>query len=123
MFLGLGMDKTNKGSRSQIDSPCMTRAGIRNRLRMLHDTKHLSFPKIAARREFLPIPPSTLNSIYHGGKIPKKWHEKLRYPPPRPPRIAIRLDNPESAARSIQNNMDPGVIGELIELLQEDRYG
>ncbi|MCK4828247.1 hypothetical protein KA005_71620, partial [bacterium] len=78
----------------------MTRAGIKKRLKLLHDTSGLSFPKIAARREFTPIPPSTLNSIYHGGQIPKKWHKTLKYPPPRPPRIAIRLDNPESAARS-----------------------
>ena len=99
----------------------MTRAGIRKRLRILHDTDGLSFPKIAARREFDPIPPSTLNSIYHGGKIPKKWQEQLRYPPPRPPRIAIRLDNPESAAMSIQNNMEPEVMAELIELLEVEK--
>ena len=95
----------------------MTRAGIRKRLSALHNTWGLSWPKIAARAEFTPIPPSTLNSIYHGGPIPKKWHRKLRYPPPRPPRISIRLDNPESAARSIQKHMEPENIRELVELL------
>ena len=37
---------------------------------------------------------------------------------PRPPRIAIRLDNPESAARSIENHMEQGEIDQLIELLK-----
>lgn len=37
---------------------------------------------------------------------------------PRPPRIAIRLDNPESAARSIQKHMDPELMAELVELLK-----
>jgi hypothetical protein len=37
------------------------------------------------------------------------------------PRIAIRLDNSESAARSIIKHMDPGVVTELVELLQEGR--
>ncbi len=99
---------------------CMTRAGIKKRLIVLHDIDGLSFPKIASRREFSPIPPSTLNSIYHGGPIPKKWNEKLNFPPPRPPRISIRLDNPESAARSIEKHMDPGIINQLLELLQEE---
>ena len=35
------------------------------------------------------------------------------------PRLAIRLDNPESAALSIQNNMDPDMMAELIDLLQD----
>jgi hypothetical protein len=34
---------------------------------------------------------------------------------PRPPRIAIRLDNPESAARSIINNMEEDKIKELLD--------
>lgn len=42
-------------------------------------------------------------------------------PRPRPPRIAIRLDNPESAARSIKGHMDPEVVTELVELLREGR--
>lgn len=36
---------------------------------------------------------------------------------PRPPRISIRLDNPESAARSIENHMDGELIRELVKLL------
>ncbi len=42
---------------------------------------------------------------------------------PRPPRIAIRTDNPDSAAASIKGHMDQEKVSELIELLQEDRYG
>ena len=42
---------------------------------------------------------------------------------PRPPRIAIRLDNPESAVRSIKGHMDSEVIAELIEILQEANDG
>ena len=38
---------------------------------------------------------------------------------PRPPRIAIRLDNPDSAARSIMRNMGAGERDELIEILME----
>ncbi len=33
-------------------------------------------------------------------------------------RLSINLDNPWSAARSIQNNMEPEVINEVIELLK-----
>jgi len=40
---------------------------------------------------------------------------------PRPPRISIRLDNPESAARSIEKHMEPDLIVELIELLKEKK--
>ena len=37
---------------------------------------------------------------------------------PRPPRISIRLDDPESAARSIQKHMEPELIAELVEKLR-----
>ena len=87
------------------------------RLKVYRDTVRLSWAEIAAKTEFLPIPPGTLCSIYHGVPIPKKWYKHFGLPRPRPPRIAIRLDNPESAARSIMKNMDQEVIGELIELL------
>ncbi len=36
----------------------------------------------------------------------------------RPPRIAIRLDNPDSAAASIKGHMDRDRINELVELLK-----
>ena len=97
----------------------VTYEGIRKRLRVLHDTDDLSWPKIAAKSEFSPIPAGTLYDIYCGKPIPKKWHEQLRYPPPRPPRIAIRLDNPESAARSIKGHMEAGVVEDLVDLLKE----
>ena len=41
----------------------------------------------------------------------------------RPPRVAIRLDNPESAAQSITRYMDTSKIDELIDLLElENSY-
>lgn len=53
------------------------------------------------------------------GKTLTKYHKcKSR---PRPPRIAIRLDNPESAVRSIERHMAPENIDQLIELLQEGK--
>ena len=94
---------------------------IRKRLRVLHDTQGQPWRKIAKTAEFAPIPASTLHDIHHGKKIPKKWYKKLRYPKPRPPRISIRLDNPESAARSIKGHMEPDLIGELIELLMKGK--
>jgi hypothetical protein len=44
---------------------------------------------------------------------PKRAHR------PRPPRIAIRLDNPRSAAASVLNNMDEDKVKELVRLLEE----
>ena len=40
---------------------------------------------------------------------------------PRPPRISIRLDSPESAARSIERHMEPENVDQLIGLLQEGK--
>ena len=114
------MDNRNPGAGIDIDCPFVTYEGIRNRLRVLHDTQGQSWPKIAKTADFSPIPAGTLYDIYCGKKIPKRWHKRLRYPPPRPPRIAIRLDNPESAARSIQKHMEPDLIAELIKLLEDN---
>ncbi len=38
---------------------------------------------------------------------------------PRPPRIAIRLDKPDSAATTILEHMDQEKVSELIDLLKE----
>jgi hypothetical protein len=51
------------------------------------------------------------------GKIKSKYHECE--PSTRPPRIAIRLDNPMSAAKSIQGRMEPKLIKELVRLLDD----
>jgi hypothetical protein len=112
------MTNNSGNGRSQETCACMSYAAIRKRIRRLHDIDGLSFPKIAALDEFSPIPPSTLNSIYHGGKIPKKWNDQLNYPPPRPPRIAISLTDPTSAARTIKGHMDENNISMLVELLR-----
>ena len=53
------------------------------------------------------------------GKVLTVYHKCKSEP--RPPRISIRLDDPESASRSIKKHMDPGVIGELMRLLNETR--
>jgi hypothetical protein len=107
---------------SRIDNTALLtqhKGVVRKRLTDLHNTG-LSWPRIAALPQYLPIPYSTLYSISKGGSIPKKWWGILGYRPnPRPPRIAISLKNPESAARSIQKNMEPEVMAELIELLNE----
>ena len=50
------------------------------------------------------------------GKPLTKYHDCKTNP--RPPRIAICLDNPESAATSIKGHMDRDRINELIELLK-----
>ncbi len=50
------------------------------------------------------------------GEIHFKKHPKKVT---RPPRIAIRLDNPESAAASIKGHMDQAAIRELRELIKE----
>ena len=44
------------------------------------------------------------------GRIKTKYH---RHDYTRPPRIAIRLDNPESAANSILKHMDAELVGVL----------
>ena len=124
--------------------PFINSEGIRKRLGALHDTYRLSWPKIAARIEYLPIPAGTLCSIYHGIPVPLKWRKRLGMSEkkkvsgcltcgkvhttkrctnsnhkPRPPRIAIRLGNPESAAASIKGHMDQAAIRELRELIKE----
>ena len=90
----------------------------KKRLKVYRDTDGLAWTEIAAKTEFLPIPAGTLCSIYHGKPIPKKWYGHFGLPRPRPPRIAIRLDSPESAAKSIQKHMDLEVLTRLIELLK-----
>ncbi len=90
----------------------------KKRLKVYRDTDGLSWTEIASKTEFLPIPAGTLCSIYHGQPIPKKWYRHFGLPRPRPPRIAIRLDNPESAARSIKGHMPLEVRKKLIELLR-----
>ena len=38
----------------------------------------------------------------------------------RPPRIAVRKDDPASAYRSLKNNLYPGVLSEIVRLACED---
>ena len=79
------------------------------------------FPKRKAIREKMNLSPLELVEICSGcGKVLTPYHRchtnnKLRN------RIAIRLDNPESAARSIEKHMEPGKIEQLIGLLREGK--
>ena len=55
------------------------------------------------------------------GEAPLAKHHHCNGKPPRPrhPRLAIRLDDPASAARSIAKHMEAGKIAELIRMLEE----
>ena len=68
-------------------------------------------------RKKLRLPDKKAVQTCKCGEVHVKGHPK-NYKP-RPPRIAIRLDNPGSAAASIMNNMDLKAIRELRELLKE----
>lgn len=94
--------------------------GVKTEIKSLRDIQGLRWAQIAKISCFKGIPLGTLHSIYSGKPIPKKWYVNFGLPRPRPPRISIRLDNPESAARSIEGHMEPEIMNELIELLQEE---
>jgi hypothetical protein len=124
--------------------PFRNSEAIVGRLEVLHDTVGLSWPKIATETEFLPIPAGTLCSIYHGYPIPMKWRVHLGLPAKkvviacrtcgeahvtkrctknigsRPRRIAIRLDDPESAAKSIMKHMDKESLEGLLDLIMSE---
>ena len=75
------------------------------------------FPKRKdLRRRLYLVPIEEIKACYKCGKILSKYHKCKS--DPRPPRISIRLDDPESAARSIEKHMEPELISELIELLK-----
>ena len=97
--------------------------GVKKRLRYLRGIKGLRWSQIAKFEPFQGIPIGTLHGIYSGKPIPKKWYGNFGLPRPRRPRISIRLDNPESAARSIKGHMERVLIDALIKLLQEDDHG
>ena len=70
------------------------------RLKYLHDTKMLSFRKIALLAEFAPIPAGTLCAIYNGKPIPKKWLQHFK---PRKPRLVwVRVMGHQSHERVMQ---------------------
>ena len=104
----------------------------------------MTWNEIKALSPFLAIPAGTLWGIAYRGYIPPKWRTQLGLPElkkvsgclscgkihitkrctsinhkRRPPRISIRLDNPESAAKSIEKYMEPEKIEHLIRLLQK----
>jgi hypothetical protein len=125
--------------------PFRNSEAVIERLRELHGIQGLSWPKIAARAEYLPIPAGTLCSIYHGYPIPKKWRKDLGLPKlitrsachscgedhttkrckssnhKKRNRLSINLDNPGSAGKSIMKHMDLDLVEVLIEMLMEEQ--
>ena len=112
-------------------------------LRTLKGTTGLAWRKIALLDDYSPIPAGTLCAIAKGYPVPKRWRQRLGLPllipapaclkcsqvhvtkkcmanngnGHRPRRVAIRIDNPESAARTIEKHFGKAFISELIELL------
>lgn len=113
------MDNGKSGSREQSITVFASCERVKIYLRELRDIKRLPWHKIANLSCFKGIPVGTLYDIYSGKPISRKWLWRFGLPRPRPPRIAIRLDNPESAARSIMKHMGSGLIGDLVNLLKE----
>ena len=110
---------------------------VSNEIRVLHDIHGLTFREIANLPTWIGIPFGTIAHIYHGGRVPNKWRKKLDLPRlvkvpetmvrkkspngtgrQRPPRIAVRKDDPESAAQSLKNNIDSSILDEIIRLLK-----
>lgn len=127
-----------------LSPPFRNSEGVQEALILLHDTHGLSWPKIALYAKISrisEIPAGTMCSVYHGLRVPKKWRADFGMPElqllpicpdcgkqmtenhkckaKRPPRIAIRLDNPGSAARSIESHMARNEIKILSEYLSE----
>jgi hypothetical protein len=57
---------------------------VREDIIILHDTHGLNFRSIAQMDDFRPIPAGTICSIYHTGRIPKKWYKRLNIPEMKP---------------------------------------
>jgi ribosomal protein L32 len=73
-------------------------------------------------REKLNLPALTLVEVCPNcGKAPIAKHHCCNGKPhkPRPPRLAIRLDDPHSAARSIRRHMTTDQIAALVAALEE----
>lgn len=66
-------------------TPCVrTCDTLMAELKRLYDTRGWSWREIAQGRagdDFKGIPPGTLNAIYHGAGVPKKWYWQLGIPP------------------------------------------
>lgn len=87
--------------------PFTTSETICKRISWLRYTSELSYPLIAARDEFWPIPAGTIQQIYETGNIPHKWKPRLRWRTDKPRnRCSINLDDPKSAAQTIIAHTD-----------------
>lgn len=70
---------------------------------------------------YLPAPACPLHGVVHCYDCETQQVKPVRKrtPKPRTPRIAIRLDDPASAARSIKTHMDAETISTLKNLLED----
>jgi hypothetical protein len=50
---------------------------VQAELKRLKDTSGLSWRELSRHPEYAPIPAGTLNAIYKGYPIPKRWHRRL----------------------------------------------
>ena len=82
---------------------------------VLVDSIGLTYRQIAEKPFFCGIPAGTLCSFKKDGYMTKEMRK--RWPSPRPPRIAIRKDDMNSAARSIIANIEPELVEILIDNL------
>jgi len=97
---------------------------VQKELKKLHDDLGLAWTDIQQQwKTFEPIPGGTLSSIYHTGKVPHIWKDRLLKKRSYPPRIAIHKEDMESAARSIVANLSSEKVLELVGLLSNIEVG
>lgn len=111
-------------SRSQINSDpdVKTLDSILAAIIRERDINRRSFRKIALMPEFGDgaIPPGTIHYIYNEQIIPRKWWGILKVQLEPTDRIAISKVDMQSAARTICRNIDPDLVYELSELLNDE---
>ena len=92
---------------------------VRDELKRLKATTGWPLSKIAQKPPWRPIPAGTLSDIINDKPIPKKWrkHLGISYGPPR---IAVRKDDPQSAAQSLLNNIEPDVLYDIVEYIRRE---
>ena len=92
-------------------------------LKRLRDIDGLSWPEIASRKEYYPIPIGTLNDWYMTGKYPQKWKDKLRIVEDFRYRRACNMIDVKSCADTLEGYMHKDNIEKLIAELERRGYG
>ena len=69
----------------------------------------------------IPMPACPVHGVVHCYDCASQIVKPAHRPPgkPRPPRISISLDDPDSAARSILAHMEAEAVAELVRLLED----